>query len=181
MAQHRTKGVIRKLRPREAALFRDHLLRLDAQSRNQRFLGGVNDEFIAAYPARCFANGATVFAYLEDGKVLGAAELHPESPEADHTAEVAFSVEPELRRRGIGQRLFRRLIVSARNHGIRHLKLNSHPSNDAMQGLARKFSAQITFGSCGTMGSLRLSKPTAMSYLSEAVDDFATAGLKGAA
>lgn len=178
---HKTNGVIRKLRPKEAALFKEHLLRLDPESRNQRFLGGVNDEFIAKYPARCFAHKATVFAYIEDGKVLGAAELHPESPEQKHTAEVAFSVEPELRRRGIGQRLFRRLIVSARNAGIRHLRLNCHPANEAMQGLARKFKAQISFGGCGTIGTLKLPAATAMSHISEAIDDMAATAFEKAA
>lgn len=173
MARNKTTGVIRKLRSREVQLFQEHLLRLDAESRHNRFLGVVNDDFIAKYPARCFANGATIFAYIEDGKVLGAAELHPEKPEEKHTAEVAFSVEPELRRRGIGQRLFRRLIVSARNTGIRHLRLNCHPANEAMQGLARKFKAQITFGQCGTLGSLKLPPATPMSVASEVIDDIA--------
>ncbi|BAT61361.1 mycothiol acetyltransferase [Variibacter gotjawalensis] len=171
MARDKTQGVIRKLRAREAHLFQDHLLRLDAESRNQRFLGGVNDAFISRYPGRCFANGATVFAYIEDGKVLGAAELHPEDQDQPNTAEIAFSVEPELRRRGIGQRLFRRLITSARNEGIRHLRLNSHPSNEAMQALARKFKAQITFGNCGTMGSLKLPQATHSSIANELLDD----------
>ncbi len=116
-----------------------------------------------------------MFAYIENGRVLGAAELHPEKPDEKHTAEVAFSVEPELRRRGIGQRLFCRLIVSARNHGIRHLRLNCHPSNEPMQGLARKFKAQISFGQCGTVGSLKLPAATPMSMVSEAVDDLTAA------
>lgn len=180
MPRERTAGTIRKLRAREAKLFQDHLLRLDPESRHQRFLGGVNDEFLARYPSRCFARGATVFAYIENRKVLGAAELHPEDQDDKQTAEVAFSVEPTLRRRGIGQRLFRRLIVSARNAGVRRLRINCHPSNTAMQALARKFEAQVEFGDCGTIGTLKLPPATATSLASEAIDDLAV-GLFGTA
>src|SRR6476469_3262476 len=42
-------GVIRKLWIGEAARYRDHLLRLDQDSRHSRFGGGVSDEFIRNY------------------------------------------------------------------------------------------------------------------------------------
>ena len=42
-------GVIRKLWISEADLYRDHLLRLDGESRRNRFGGAVADEFIRGY------------------------------------------------------------------------------------------------------------------------------------
>ena len=44
-------GVIRKLWHGEAEAYRDHLLRLDPESRRNRFGGGIGDELIAAYAA----------------------------------------------------------------------------------------------------------------------------------
>ena len=44
-------GVIRKLWVGEAAKYRDHMLRLDPDSRNSRFAGGVSDDFIRKYAA----------------------------------------------------------------------------------------------------------------------------------
>ena len=69
--------------------------------------------FVASYANRCFSDGTTVIGYVEEGRVLGAAELHerPEDPIA--TGEIAFSVERGLQHRGIGSRLFERLIVNA--------------------------------------------------------------------
>ena len=41
-------GMIRQLRPSELPLFRNHLLRLDAASRRDRFNGITDDQFVAS-------------------------------------------------------------------------------------------------------------------------------------
>jgi len=55
-------------------LLREHLLRLDPASRHDRFNGSADERFIEAYAARCLADGTVVIAYVEDDKVLAAAE-----------------------------------------------------------------------------------------------------------
>ena len=45
-------ATVRKLWPTEGHLFRDHLLRLDRDSRRLRFAHGVSDSFIEDYAAR---------------------------------------------------------------------------------------------------------------------------------
>ncbi|MEA2858952.1 MAG: hypothetical protein QOC72_991, partial [Methylobacteriaceae bacterium] len=47
-------GYIRKLWPSDEPAFRDHLLRLDPDSRHDRFAMGVSDDFIRNYAERCF-------------------------------------------------------------------------------------------------------------------------------
>jgi hypothetical protein len=42
-------GTIRKLLTTEKPLFRDHLLRLDAARRRDRFVGGLADECLVRY------------------------------------------------------------------------------------------------------------------------------------
>jgi len=149
-------GVIRRLRPSELVLFRDHLLRLDRESRRDRFNGAISDEFLEEYAFRSFQQGATVLGYVENGYVLGAAELH-ERPELDPpTGEIAFSVEKELQHRGLGSRLFERLIAHARSLGYTRLHVTTHPNNDAMRALARKFAAKLSFEEGETTGLIEL-------------------------
>ncbi len=151
------KGTVRALTKADIPAFRDHLFRLDPDSRRNRFLGIINDDYLQQYPERCCDNGATVIAYVEDGVVHGVAELHPTDTDTPTptTAEVAFSVEPDYRRRGIGTELFGRILANARERGIEALRMNCHPQNHAMQALARKFSTDITIDRSGTIGWLR--------------------------
>ena len=69
-------GVVRRLWPAESAMFRDHLLRLDAVSRRMRFAHGVSDSFICGYADHMSETGALTYAYVEDGEVRAAAELN---------------------------------------------------------------------------------------------------------
>ncbi|MBN9242788.1 MAG: GNAT family N-acetyltransferase [Mesorhizobium sp.] len=149
-------GTIRQLRPSDLPRFRDHLLRLDAASRRDRFNGATNDGFVAAYADRCFAEGAAVIGYVEGDEVLGAAELHERPEEAEPTAEIAFSVERRLQHRGIGGRLFARLIQQARGLGYTRLFVTTHADNLAMKALARRFEAALSFAEGETVGTIRL-------------------------
>ena len=70
------KGNVRTLRHQEELpLLRDHLLRLDRESRHDRFNGFMDDRFIERYAAKCADDGTVIMAYIEDGAVRGAAEL----------------------------------------------------------------------------------------------------------
>ncbi len=150
-------GQFRQLRPSDLANFREHLLRLDAESRRDRFNGVTDDIFVASYAARCFSDGATVIGYVENGEVHGAAELHERADLDPPTAEIAFSVEHHLQHKGIGSQLFRRLIGHALALGYERLRVTTHPNNQAMKALARKFDAKLTFLDGETVGSIDLS------------------------
>ena len=69
------RGEIRRLWLAERDLFRDHLLRLDPLTRQQRFGTAVNDAFLDNYAMTTFGVGGLVYAFIEDGVVRGAAEL----------------------------------------------------------------------------------------------------------
>ncbi|HVY43815.1 MAG TPA: GNAT family N-acetyltransferase, partial [Hyphomicrobiaceae bacterium] len=66
------EGIIRKLWPSESGKFRDHLLRLDKDSRRLRFAHGVADAFIEDYAARMNDMGSLVFGFIVDGEVRAA-------------------------------------------------------------------------------------------------------------
>ena len=140
------KGTVRILHQQEElALLRDHLLRLDVDSRRDRFHGFLDDSFIERYAAKCADDGTVIIAYVEDGVVRGAAELHPPDQSPDAVPEIAFSVEARVRRQGVGSILFRKLIAEARSRGYDSLRITTGAQNQAMRALANKFGAHLTF------------------------------------
>lgn len=141
---HHELGTLRELTGADAELHRDHLLRLDAEGRRERFNGVADDRFIDRYSRRCFSGRTRVFALLDrDGQVRGSAELHP--PTLEDPADIAFSVEPQFRQMGIGTRLFEAVIAAARYSRYPRLRITSTAGNRAMRALARKFGANFTF------------------------------------
>jgi GNAT superfamily N-acetyltransferase len=151
------KGTVRTLsQQEELPLLCDHLLRLDRESRHDRFQGFMDDGFIERYAAKCASDGTIIIAYLEDGVVRGAAELHPPDQSPDSQPEIAFSVEAGLRRQGVGSILFRKLIAEARAKGYRSLRITTGAQNEAMRTLAQKFGAHLTFRHGESTGSIDL-------------------------
>lgn len=150
------KGRIRLLRHSELPQFKAHLLRLDATSRRDRFNGPTSDAFVASYAERCFNDGTIVIGYVDDGEVLGAAELHERPEDSEPTGEIAFSVERHLQRQGLGSLLFARLVESARAFGYARLLVTTHPQNEPMKRLARSFKARLRFDQGETVGLIEL-------------------------
>jgi len=173
-------GVIRKLWIGEADQYRDHLLRLDGQSRHSRFSGGVTDEFIENYVNTALPLAAVVHGFFVDGVMRGAAELRPLGPAFTREAEAAFSIEGPWQSHGVGSALLDRTLLAARNRGIRKLHMACLANNRRMQELARKFDAELSFDFGGVVGEVRAARPTPLSVLREFVSDghgFATAVL----
>jgi hypothetical protein len=150
-------GYVRKLsQQEELPLLRDHLLRLDPQSRHDRFHGYLDDSFIERYAAKCADDGTVIVAYMESGMVRGAAELHPPEQSEDGLPEIAFSVESCVRRQGVGSLLFQRLISEAQWKGYRKLRVTTGADNEAMRALANKFGAHLEFQYGETTGTIEL-------------------------
>lgn len=160
------RGTIRTLTAREMPLLREHLLRLDAESRRDRFNGAIDERFIESYAERCLADGTVVIAYVEDDKVVAAAELHQPDTAPDGLPEIAFSVEPHVRRKGLGSILFRRLIAEAEGRGYERLRITTGYSNEAMRALAHKFGAHLSFKQGETTGMIDL-KPLTFQAVAE--------------
>jgi GNAT superfamily N-acetyltransferase len=151
------RGHVRKLRQQEELpLLRDHLLRLDRESRHDRFHGFMDDSFIERYAAKCADDGTVIIAYFEGAVVRGAAELHPPDQSPDALPEIAFSVEESVRRQGVGSILFKRLIAEARSKGYDSLCITTGAQNQAMRALAHKFGAHLTFRHGESTGSINL-------------------------
>ena len=157
-------GTVRLLRHSEQPQFKAHLLRLDADSRRDRFNGPTNNAFVSSYADRCFQDGTLVIGYVENGEVLGAAELHERPNDPEPTGEIAFSVEKQLQHRGLGGILFARLVEAARAFGYERLRVTTHPQNTAMKRLARRFNASLKFEDGETVGSIVLAPQPALPH-----------------
>ena len=170
---------IRRLWPSDMEAFRDHLLRLDPRSRHERFGGGMSDGFLVHYAENCFGRGDLLYGAFVGGHMCGAAELRSnkaiwseQAPFDRHIhAEAAFSVDQDHRRRGIGEKLFKRILRAATNHGVETIEIVCLPENVGMQNLARKFSAHLTFEENWLTGRLTARPPTAFSLIREASGD----------
>ena len=155
----RAKGSVRTLsQHEELPLLRDHLLSLDRTSRHDRFHGFMDDSFIERYAEKCANDGTVIVAYIEDGVVRGAAELHPPEQSPDAIPEIAFSVEASVRRQGVGIILFRKLIQEARASGYKSLRITTGAGNEAMKALANKFGAHLTFSHGESTGIIDLTQ-----------------------
>lgn len=168
-------GLIRKVWIGEIYKYRDHLLRLDEDSRVRRFSGGVSDAYIRTYIDTSAWLDAVVHGFYVDGQLRGAAELRPiEGKEA----EAALSVEHNWQGHGVGSALLERTLLTARNRGITHLHMACLADNRRMQQLARKFAAELSFSFGSVVGEVEAPHPTPLSIMREMVSDghgFATA------
>ena len=171
-------GAIRKLWIGETGKYRDHLLRLDSESRRNRFGGGVSDEFIENFVGLTVGLDAVIHGFFVDGEMRGAGELRTlGSPDE---AEAAFSIEQDWQSHGVGSALLERTLLAARNRGVKHLHMTCLAHNKRMQQLARKFDAELSFDFGSVVGEVEAPYPTPISVLREVLADsqgFATAVL----
>jgi GNAT superfamily N-acetyltransferase len=171
-------GLIRKMWIGEAARYRNHLLRLDAESRGWRFGGGVSDAYIRSYVTSSMWLDAIVHGFFVNGTLRGAAELRPIGGRFSKQAEAAFSIEKDWQSHGVGSALLERTLLTARNRGVSHLHMACLADNRRMQQLARKFDAELTFDFGSVVGEVESPHPTPLSVAREMVSDghaFATA------
>lgn len=163
-------GTVRKLWIGEADAYRDHLLRLDPESRHRRFSGAVGDDFIARHAASIGGFGVVAYGFFIDGTLRGAAELRPLSP-LSREAEAAFSIEQPWQSHGVGTGLLERTLLTARNRGIKLLRMNCLAENHRMQQLARKFDAEFSFDFGSVVGEVDPPRSTMLSLMREAMAD----------
>jgi GNAT superfamily N-acetyltransferase len=164
-------GSVRKLWIGESDTYRDHLLRLDRDSRYRRFSGGVSDDFIARHAATASGIGVVVYGFFVDGVLRGAAELRQTGSPFAHQAEAAFSIEQPWQSHGVGTELLKRTLLSARNRGVKLLRMECLAENRRMQQLARKFDAELSFDFGSVIGEVDPPRSTLLSLMREAAAD----------
>jgi RimJ/RimL family protein N-acetyltransferase len=164
-------GTIRKMWFTETEKFRDHLLRLDRESRRMRFGMAVDDNFIRKYAERTGQFQSVIYGFFVERDMCAAAELRMIGESWHGDAEAAFSVERQYQDSGVGTELLGRIIVAARNRGVDRLYMNCLAENRKMQRVAKKYEAELYFDHGEVVGQLKPAYPTPLSLWSEAVDN----------
>ena len=168
---HAYRLKIRKLWPAELDLYRDHLLRLDPESRHTRFGMAASDDFIRDHADRVNDLKSLVYGYFDGAEVRAAAELRPLGHPPHREAEAAFSVEKPYQESGLGTELFGRVIRAARNRGLRRLYGNCLLENRKMQHIARKYDATLRFEQGNVLSELAPMAPSCFSIWHEMAED----------
>jgi GNAT superfamily N-acetyltransferase len=167
----RLQGTFRKLLGAEQPLYRDHLLRLDAEGRRRRFALSVSDGFITNYATLAKEDGTIIFGYFENGQLRGVAELKRMGKAWGQMAEAAFSVEGPYCNKGIATELMGRIIRSARNRGVRHLILSCLVENAKMRAIAVKYGANLKLQEGSVIADIVPKGADFVSFATEALED----------
>jgi len=160
-------GLIRKLWTVETTVYRDHLLRLDPESRRNRFNATISDDTVRGYAETVRGSDVVIHGFFVDGVLRGVADLRILGREA----EAAFSIERPWQSHGVGSALLERSLLVARNRGVKLLQVCCLVDNYRMQQLARKFEAEIIFDFGTVIGTMENPYPTPLSLVQEIAAD----------
>ena len=135
--------VLRRLGPDHMPEVERLLLALGPADRRMRFLSPFEDGVISAYVRRIDPDTVFLVGAIEDrdGGLLGLAEAHPSG--APGRVEVAVSVRPAHRRRGLGGRLVAQALALAFGAGADTAEFAFDPENRAIVGLAASLGARF--------------------------------------
>lgn len=164
-------GVIRRLWDVDTDAYRDHLFRLDPESRYNRFCAAISDDMIQIYAATAHSSSVILHSFFVDGVLRGAVDLRIHEAAYRREAEAAFSIEQPWQSLGIGSALLKRSLLVARNRGVEFLHVCCLFENQRMQRLARKFEAELTFDCGSVIGKLESPQPTPLSVMHELLVD----------
>ena len=135
---------IRHLWPMDIASYREHLLRLDPESRYSRFGGSVSDTYINDYVDTALRPDTLIYGAFNETQLIAAGELRILFGTWPLRAETAFSVEKLFQDHGLGDQLLSRIITAARNRGVTRLGMQCLSHNQRMRHLAQKHHAEMT-------------------------------------
>jgi ribosomal protein S18 acetylase RimI-like enzyme len=172
MASQRPAQIVyRKLWEHDLRAYATHLQRLDARDRRDRFMGEVDDRTIDAYVAGLDGHRTILIGGFVDGVLRGAAELHLGSHAHPGQAEAAFSVERTCQNRGIASELMERVLVAARNRGVKRLWLFCLAGNGRIRRVASKSGAAVQVEGAEATAELRPMAANFATLVAEAWED----------
>jgi GNAT superfamily N-acetyltransferase len=126
--------------------FCDHLLRLDADERLQRFCHQASDLCLRDYVARLDLSEGKIIGCFDGGKMRGAVELRHAGAVRSMNLEATFSVEKVWQGQGIEMALVLRAISIARAMGGRHILIDRLGSRERLRRIVAQFDAEVAFG-----------------------------------
>jgi GNAT superfamily N-acetyltransferase len=134
---------LRRLGGKDLPLVEEHLLGLDMPSRNSRFHCGFGDAAVAAYVRDLDPNRDVLFGAIDPGtgRIVGLAEARPAN--GPKTVDLATSVLPSHRKRGLAHVLVTRAAGVASDQGATAADLRFSPGNLAANHIAARLGASF--------------------------------------
>jgi RimJ/RimL family protein N-acetyltransferase len=158
--------VIRPILPFETAELRAHFLRLTAEERYLRFAGPAPEAVVDRYVQSLgWARAVRLGCFLE-GRLRAVAEL---VLVGEGAAELAVTVEGAWQHHGLASELVSRILVIARNRGIRRIVAHCLAENQHMRALLRKFHGELACDGANAEAHIATGVPTPLSYWQECV------------
>jgi GNAT superfamily N-acetyltransferase len=134
---------LRRLADEDLPLVETHLLSLDMPSRNSRFHCGFGDAAVTAYVRALDPSRDILFGAVEPdtSRIVGLAEARPAN--AATTVDLAMSVLPAHRKRGLAHALVKRAVGVASDQGATAADLRFSPDNLAVKRIAVRLNASF--------------------------------------
>jgi GNAT superfamily N-acetyltransferase len=118
------------------------LQRLELRARLDRFGHDMGDAALRSYARDSLASSPAVFGALLDEQLVGVAEITRLAP--DDAAMLAFVVDGQWRRQGIGCRLLLAALAWSAERNIAGVQLRCTRSNWAVRQIAHKANARVS-------------------------------------
>ncbi len=160
--------LIRKLLVGDAPALQAHLMRLDPDSRIERFHGYISDEAVETYCRGINWFGDLLLGWFEDGELRAVAHLAVLPTRWPREAELALTVERDWQERGIGTELCHQILLSARNRMIGRVRMICMMENARMRKIVRKLEGSLVYLDGGAEGEVQLPPPNYLSLWQEA-------------
>jgi len=166
---------IRPLAQRHRRRILEHLLSLSERDRYLRFGYAASDAQVQIYAERLdFHRDELLGIFNRRLELVAMAHLAydpaPQRPGKPAMVEFGVSVLAQARGKGMGQRLFDRAILHARNRGVGTLFIHALTENTPMLRIARKAGAKVEREGSESEAWLRLPHDTLSSHVDEAVE-----------
>lgn len=149
----------------------EHLLRLDKVNRRARFGTFSSDAAMQRYAEHFFDGDPVVFGAFRDEKLRAIGELRSARPGWMSDAEIALSVETGWQGQGIGSALFERIVMAARNRGMKLLHVLFLNENERMRRITAKHHPELEFHGGEVEATLDPPWPTPFSIAEELIED----------
>jgi RimJ/RimL family protein N-acetyltransferase len=161
--------VVRKVLPIEYEKYRDHLLKLNRQSRYLRFGYHANDVMIHQLCDRINQDkDHHILFCVEDSDLQFIGICHIALGEKE--MELAFSVLDEYQGNGIGNALMRRAIAWCRTNKILKGVMVCLSNNEPIRHLCKKYGMNMESELGETIAQFTLDNPDSMTYFQESTD-----------
>lgn len=160
-------SLIAQLGPGHRKHIESHLRSLPTDDRRLRFGHAISDTGLAAYVRRMRFHRDAAFGAFDDGGTIRAFG-HLAFETDGEAAELGISVDPAVRKQGVGLALLERAAAHARNRGHARLVMAYLPENTALASLARRAGMQIVFDPVEPRAYLSLEPASPASMLQEA-------------